>query len=431
MQMNEKEFDQIIRSIMENAEEEVPSRVWSSVSSELGIGKKAKVAALNWKRIAGIAAVAAAVLAGIFLFDTTNYQTTNTIPDRVADLSDFVASEAEAPMVLEGPASQATTLISQSTNLEDSPTETVPALPEFPEAESIPDSESALISEFAPDSEFAPETLLAEIAEGADSQAAGSAPVQPEGKSTVSQEGASSVSQGEESFSDPFAQMEIEDAQKKGHRRPAIKIGGDIFTNSNADGLKNSRYGRHGDQTRTITQISKESSYSVPISLGLGISIPLTDRWAIETGLTWSYLERTFTGTYRETGEDGLVEKTVSSDDIRNSIHYAGIPVNISYSFFPGSRTQFYAFAGGSVEKAFTNKFRVPYGENSICFKESVSGVQFSAAIGIGVNFKLTDYLGFYIDPSLRYYFDNGQPTSIRTQQPLMMSLELGFRFNL
>jgi hypothetical protein len=68
---------------------------------------------------------------------------------------------------------------------------------------------------------------------------------------------------------------------------------------------------------------------------------------------------------------------------------------------------------------------------NHVIHKEKADGVQMSAAIGLGAEFGLTQYLGLYIDPSLRYYFDCDQPKSIRTAQPLMFSVEAGLRFRL
>ena len=64
--------------------------------------------------------------------------------------------------------------------------------------------------------------------------------------------------------------------------------------------------------------------------------------------------------------------------------------------------------------------------------RESVRGMQFSANAGLGMEFIIADTFGIYIDPSLRYYFpDSRQPRSIRTDQPLMLGLELGFRIRL
>ena len=45
--------------------------------------------------------------------------------------------------------------------------------------------------------------------------------------------------------------------------------------------------------------------------------------------------------------------------------------------------------------------------------------------------FLVGNFLGIYIDPSLRYYFDNNQPKSIRTAQPLMFGFEMGLRARL
>jgi hypothetical protein len=63
--------------------------------------------------------------------------------------------------------------------------------------------------------------------------------------------------------------------------------------------------------------------------------------------------------------------------------------------------------------------------------QEAVKGVQLSANAGIGVEFLLGRYVGIYIDPSVRYYFNCKQPNSIRTAQPLMLGFEMGLRFNL
>ena len=63
--------------------------------------------------------------------------------------------------------------------------------------------------------------------------------------------------------------------------------------------------------------------------------------------------------------------------------------------------------------------------------KEKVNGAQLSANVGMGVEFLLGKYVGIYLDPSLRYYFDCNQPKNIRTAQPLMLGFEAGVRFNL
>ena len=62
---------------------------------------------------------------------------------------------------------------------------------------------------------------------------------------------------------------------------------------------------------------------------------------------------------------------------------------------------------------------------------EGVNGIQLSAAGGLGLEFLIGKHFGLYLDPSARYYFDCGQPSSIRTKHPFMLNYEVGVRFNL
>ncbi len=50
---------------------------------------------------------------------------------------------------------------------------------------------------------------------------------------------------------------------------------------------------------------------------------------------------------------------------------------------------------------------------------------------GLGAEFQVNRGAGIYFDPSIAYYFDNNQPLSIRSSQPLQFKFELGFRFHL
>ena len=57
--------------------------------------------------------------------------------------------------------------------------------------------------------------------------------------------------------------------------------------------------------------------------------------------------------------------------------------------------------------------------------------VQWSANVGIGLEYRIWDFMGIYVDPRLTYFFDCDQPYSVRTEQPLQFNLELGFRFHI
>jgi opacity protein-like surface antigen len=177
-----------------------------------------------------------------------------------------------------------------------------------------------------------------------------------------------------------------------------------------------------------ITETSTKSTYGIPVSFGAGVKIDFTERWSLGVGANYTLLARKFYGKYTQVNEAGGIENSISSD-IRNTQHFVGIPVNAYYNIVNTDRINLYAYAGGTVEKCVSDNYNVL--STSIYHKEKAEGVQISADAGIGVEFMLGKHMGLYIDPSLRYYFDCGQPKSIRTVQPLMFGFEMGFRFRL
>ena len=147
--------------------------------------------------------------------------------------------------------------------------------------------------------------------------------------------------------------------------------------------------------------------------------------------MNYSHLSRTFTGTFFDY-EDGVLVSDNTYSNILNRQDYIGIPLNVYFSILSNSFIDFYAYAGGTAEKCVSNRFQMSAEGTDIHHREAVEGFQFSVNAGLGMEFIIADLFGIYIDPSLRYYFpDARQPHSIRTAQPLMFGLELGFRIRL
>lgn len=181
-------------------------------------------------------------------------------------------------------------------------------------------------------------------------------------------------------------------------------------------------------QKTGIKETSTNTTYSIPVSVGAGVKFDIAPRWSIGAGLNYTLLTRKFYGTYTQIGKDGSILRDVSSD-IRETQHYIGIPVNVYYDIINRDHVNFYAYAGAAVEKCIADKYQVL--STSINHTEKVKGMQFSADLGMGVEFMVARYLGIYLDPSIRYYFESNQPKSIRTAQPLMFGFEMGLRFRL
>lgn len=425
-------FDRIIRSKLSGYEEEVPPQMWDEIASRLDARRNLVIVPWWRKAMVGVA-VAAAVAAGVFLFlpgnDNSNYSHNDTLaavdvlpaapqtpeiqevtPDLPAPVQSWrpssVPSQSQAVSSDARPA-KAAPVVSAAT---EAPAEVAP---ETPVATEAPDEDVVAVQ--APAAEVVAEEEPTADAAESEEAVAGELPAQD----------VDDAPQG-----DPFAELAWEESRsRKSRQAVSIKVGGDIQTNGNpqsvrASGARRAMVAEAPRQT-SISQISQASSYSVPISAGISVRIPVAPKWSVGAGVNWSILERTFRGTYTEVSE---TPRSITTD-IRHYLHYVGVPVNVFYDVFSGRMVDFYAFAGGTVEKAVISHYRVPYEGRFINYRESVPGVQWSAAIGFGIGFNLSRYLGLYIDPSLRYYFPCSQPTSIRTQQPLMMGLEAGLRF--
>lgn len=225
--------------------------------------------------------------------------------------------------------------------------------------------------------------------------------------------------------------FEDEPAEQVRKRKASLVVSGITNTNSLQNNAQANLMKRPtlvaGPAKTGITETSTNTAYGIPVSAGLGVKFDLNDRWSLGVGVNYSYLSRKFYGTYTK-AEDG-VEISSTASDIKNSQHFIGIPVNAYCNILNNKYINLYAYAGGAVEKCVSDKYDVL--STNIVHTEKAKGVQLSANAGIGVEFILGQHIGLYVDPSIRYYFDNNQPKSIRTAQPLMLGFEMGFRVRL
>jgi hypothetical protein len=389
------------KGILEGAQEEVPASVWEGVSAGLDKAARGKVVAL-WFRRAGIATVAAAAIAGMLLV-LPNDNSTDIVPG--AEDSNMIAVVENDPVI---PADTAETAV--------------------PEMIYVAKAEPVKFKAEAAEQAVQTETPAADAGIPADTAE------EPDGTEDYhdsSQERKSDNTGAETAaeWKDEWAEVE-EPVRKK--KNASFILSGLTGTNAAQNETVKDIFKRPdpnpGPATTGVTQTSTNSAYGIPVSFGAGVRIGLSSKWSIGAGVNYSMLSRNFYGTYTKVGAGGTIENSTSSD-IRNTQHYIGIPVNAYYDIVDSRNVNFYAYAGGTVEKCISDKYSVL--NTSIIHKEKVDGFQWSANVGIGVGFKLSKHLGLYIDPSLRYYFDNGQPHSIRSAQPLMLGFEVGLKVNL
>lgn len=169
--------------------------------------------------------------------------------------------------------------------------------------------------------------------------------------------------------------------------------------------------------------ITTEWNHKLPITVGLNIQRYLTDRFAVETGVIYSYL----LSTGRET-------RQFFEYRIRQQVHYLGVPVSFSYDLVRNNRWNLYVAGGGAVEFALAARKRIDIDNTdnySTWLSEPVpmKGVLGSLRFGAGVEYKFLGDLGIYAEPGINYYFPNtNQPVTYWTENPWSFNLRVGLR---
>ena len=386
------DWDLQMRSILESGQEEVPAHIWDGVSSELDAIARGRKAVVFWRRTA-IGLSAAAVLAvGFFL----GHQSEDKAIDTIAEVTEIVEPVyGDAVSVIEKADAEnlLTAMVPETGNRKQAVLKKQNTVPSC----AVEAMESVYFEETA-------ENNVEKV--------------------STESEIAAVTTEDNQNW------VEEESEIKERSTDVSLVLSGIAGTNSAQGNAKTGVIRRPtlsaAPVKTSVTQTEPGDTYGIPLSFGVGTKIGFNSRWSLGVGINYTMLNRKFYGDYTKV-EDSRIESIKS--DIRNTHHYVGIPVNAYYNIVENRFVNFYAYAGGVVEKCVSDEYRVM--TKDILHKERVAGVQASANIGIGAEFMLGNHLGIYIDPSARYYFNCNQPKSIRTAQPLMLGFEMGLRVRL
>lgn len=170
-----------------------------------------------------------------------------------------------------------------------------------------------------------------------------------------------------------------------------------------------------------ITPVTKPS-FAIPLTFGVQVQFPVGEILAIGTGLNYTYLQNSF---------QALIDNSVQAL-VNQKIHYIGVPLSLYVNVLRNDHFICYVSGGGAVEKGLQVSSRIQDLSDGVTYrKDGVKGLQWSANIGIGLQYSFNQLIGIYFDPSLVYFFDSDQPFSMRTTQPFQLDMELGLRFTL
>ena len=179
--------------------------------------------------------------------------------------------------------------------------------------------------------------------------------------------------------------------------------------------------------SRTVqVPVTKDEEHRRPVRLPLSIDFPLNDVLSLESGITYSILQSTYTMS-----SGSRVSKETQS------LGYLGIPLKLKGNLWDNDLLTFYASGGGMVEKCVRGlaKTQVSVSGDSqgTSSKRSfdVKPLVWSLNASAGLQINLPGSFGIYAEPGVSYHFaDNTVVKSIYTEHPFDFVLTFGARFS-
>lgn len=175
-------------------------------------------------------------------------------------------------------------------------------------------------------------------------------------------------------------------------------------------------------------EVQEEYSHKIPVKVGLTARYNIAGRLGVETGLTYSILSSSVKTGNSETGNNW------SSGS--QTLHYLGIPLNISFDILNSRYVNIYVTGGGMMEKSISGNIKTDeYVDGkfarTLTAKISPKGLQWSVNAAAGVQANILPQLGFFVEPGVSHHFKNGSRVrSIYTDKPTDFSLGFGLRYS-
>ncbi len=163
-----------------------------------------------------------------------------------------------------------------------------------------------------------------------------------------------------------------------------------------------------------------------PVNFGLTLKYNLNEKWSLASGLTYSLLSSRLhsgSGNYHY--------------DDNQRLHYLGIPLNVAYNFWQTNKFAGYISSGMLVEKNIAGSLSSNYYiDNRLesTAKESISSkqLQWSVNSAIGIEYRVSDFMGIYAEPGVAYYFKNSSEIeTFYKENPFNFNLRVGLRFSI
>ena len=175
-------------------------------------------------------------------------------------------------------------------------------------------------------------------------------------------------------------------------------------------------------------EVQEEYSHKIPVKVGLTARYNITGRLGVETGLTYSILSSSVKTGNSETGKNWSTGS--------QTLHYLGIPLNISFNILNSRYVNIYVTGGGMMEKSISGSIKTDEYvdgkfDRTLTTNISPKGLQWSVNAAAGIQANILPQLGFFVEPGVSHHFKNSSRVrSIYTDKPTDFSLGFGLRYS-
>lgn len=174
-------------------------------------------------------------------------------------------------------------------------------------------------------------------------------------------------------------------------------------------------------------EVNDSYTHKMPVKLGLTARYAFTNLLGIESGLTYSLLQSDI--------KRGSESTTGAWSNSEQTLHYLGVPLNLTFNFLNSRYVDIYASAGGMMEFGVKGSIKTTdHLHNSMTSTHqnaiTPKGLLWSVNATAGVQVNILPSLGIYVEPGMSHHFKNDrQPRSSYTDKPTNFALGFGIRY--
>lgn len=152
-------------------------------------------------------------------------------------------------------------------------------------------------------------------------------------------------------------------------------------------------------------------SHKIPLNFGVVVGKEVARNIIVGAGLNYSLLISNVTPS-----------GNIDEESFTQRVQFIGIPVNVKWRFWHKNNFSAYVGAEFQGEKCISAKF----GDEKV----EANRVQWSVHGIAGLQYNVSRKVGFYVEPKISHYMTDFPLTTIRTEHPINLNLQIGLNIN-